>query len=78
VRVTASKLRANIYGILDQVLETGVPVEVIWKGKLLKIVPEQKPDKFSRLKKRNYIVGDPEDIVHLDWSSYWNELKNLE
>ena len=78
MRVTASKLRANIYGILDQVLETGVPVEVIWKGKLLKIVPEQKPDKFSRLKKRNYIVGDPEDIVHLDWSSYWNELKNLE
>jgi antitoxin (DNA-binding transcriptional repressor) of toxin-antitoxin stability system len=73
VKVTASKLRENIYGILDQVLETGTPVEVIRKGKVLKIVPEQKPDKLSRLKKRNYLVGDPEDIVHMDWSSEWTE-----
>ncbi len=71
--MTASKLRENIYGILDQVLETGTPVEVIRKGKVLKIVPEQKPDKLSRLKKRNYLVGDPEDIVHMDWSSEWSE-----
>jgi hypothetical protein len=73
VKVTASKLRENIYGILDQVLETGTPVEVIRKGKVLKIVPEQKPDKLSRLKKRKCIVGDPEDLVHLDWSSEWTE-----
>jgi len=73
VKVTASKLRENIYGILDQVLETGTPVEVIRKGKVLKIVPEQKPDKLSRLKKRKCIVGDPEDIVHMDWSSEWTE-----
>jgi antitoxin (DNA-binding transcriptional repressor) of toxin-antitoxin stability system len=77
VKVTASKLRENIYGILDQVLETGTPVEVIRKGKVLRIVPEQKPDKLSRLKKRDYLVGDPEDIVHMDWSSEWDELKNL-
>lgn len=73
MKVTASKLRENIYGILDQVLETGTPVEVIRKGKVLKIVPEQKPDKLSRLKKRDYLVGDPEDIVHMDWSSEWTE-----
>jgi Antitoxin Phd_YefM, type II toxin-antitoxin system len=73
VKVTASKLRENIYSILDQVLETGTPVEVIRKGKVLKIVAEEKPDKLSRLKKRNYLVGDPEDIVHMDWSSEWTE-----
>lgn len=77
VKVTASKLRENIYGILDQVLETGTPVEVIRKGKVLKIVPEQQPDKLSRLKKRNYLVGDPEDIVHMDWSSEWTEPKKF-
>jgi prevent-host-death family protein len=75
MRVTASKLRENIYGILDQALETGVPVEVARKGKVLRIVPETKPDKLSRLKKRNYLVGDPEDIVHMDWLSEWSELK---
>jgi hypothetical protein len=29
------------------------------------------------LKKRDCIVGDPEDFVHLDWTSEWTELKNL-
>ena len=75
MKVTASKLRENIYGILDQALETGIPVEVVRKGKILKIVPETKPDKLSRLKKRNYLVGDPEDIVHMDWLHEWSEFK---
>jgi hypothetical protein len=75
MRVTASKLRENIYGILDQALETGVPIEVIRKGKVLKIVPETKPDKLAGLKRRKCIVGDSEDIVHMDWLSEWSELK---
>lgn len=74
MKVTASKLRENIYGILDQALE-GVPVELVRKGKILRIVPEVTPDKLSRLKKRNCIVGDPDDIVHMDWLSEWTELK---
>ena len=77
MKVTASKLRENIYGILDQVLETGTPVEVIRKGKILKIVPEAKPDKLSKLKKRKCIIGDPEDIVHMDWLSEWTELEKF-
>jgi hypothetical protein len=53
-----------------------VPVEVIRKGKILKIVPEVKPDKLSRLKKRsNFIVGDSEDFVHMDWLHEWSEMK---
>jgi hypothetical protein len=35
--LTASKLRENIYKILDQILETGVPVEIERDGKLLRI-----------------------------------------
>ncbi len=75
MKVTASKLRENIYGILDEALATGVPVEVVRKGKILKIVPETKLDKLSKLKKRKYIIGDPEDLVHMDWLSEWSELK---
>ena len=60
---------------LIETLKTGVPVEVVRKGRILKIVPEAKPDKLSRLKKRNYIIGDPEDFVHIDWSKEWSELK---
>ncbi len=75
MRVSATKLRENIYSILDESLKTGVPVEVVRKGKILKIVPEQKPDKLSRLKKRNWLRGDPERIVHMDWLNEWSELK---
>jgi prevent-host-death family protein len=75
MRVTASKLRADIYNILDESLKTGLPVEVVRKGRVLKIVPEAKPDKLSRLKKRNYFVGDSDDVLRIDWLKEWNELK---
>jgi hypothetical protein len=75
MRVTASRLRADIYNILDETLKTGIPVEVVRKGRILTIIPESKPSKLSRLKKRDYIVGDSDDIIHMDWSKDWSELK---
>jgi hypothetical protein len=67
----ASSLRENIYRILDQVLETGVPVEIERHGKLLRIVPEEPRSKLDNLKARPYLLSDPEDLVHLDWSGEW-------
>lgn len=72
--LTASKLRENIYKVLDQVLETGVPVEIIRGRRRLKIVPgdDARASKLARLRPRPAaLVGDPEDIVHLDWSEGW-------
>jgi hypothetical protein len=70
--VTASKLRENIYRILDQVLETGVPVGVERRGKILKIVPTETSRKLDNLiDRKDFIRGDSEDLVHLDWSSAW-------
>ena len=51
--VTASKLRANIYNVLDKVLETGVAVEINRKGRTLKIIPVGRPSKLSNLKNHN-------------------------
>lgn len=75
MRLTASKLRENIYNVLDQALETGMPVEILRKGQVLRIVPPQVKSKLARLKKRKGIVGNPEDLVHLDWLKEWSELK---
>jgi hypothetical protein len=74
VRITASKLRENVYKILDQVLESGTPVEIERRGRRLRIVPaDHAPGrKLDRLEPHpDAIVGDPEDLVHLDWSSEW-------
>ncbi len=67
--ITASKLRANIYRSLDQVLETSVPVEIERHGRILKLVPTNTPGKLDYLIERStFLQCDPEDLVSLDWS----------
>jgi hypothetical protein len=75
VRITASKLRENVYRILDDAIANGTPVEVIRKGAVLKIVPEQRVSKLSRLKKRTGFDGDPDDIIGMDWLKEWTKIK---
>jgi hypothetical protein len=75
MRITASKLRENIYQILDEAISTGTPVEVIRKGSVLRIVPEQRVSKLSRLKKRKGFRGNPDDVIGMDWLKEWTELK---
>jgi hypothetical protein len=72
--VTASKLRENIYRILDEAITTGTPVEVVRKGTLLRIVPEKRASKLGRLKKRSGFNGDPDEIIKMDWRKDWSEL----
>lgn len=70
--VTPSHLRANLYQLLDQVLESGEPIEVLRKGKTLKIIPEYK-NRLTQLKPHSgYVNGEKEDIVHIDWSNEWH------
>jgi len=74
MKITASKLRENIYKILDQVLETGAPVDIERRGRRLRIVPADAPPrgKLDRLRPHpKTIAGDPEALVHLDWSGGW-------
>jgi antitoxin (DNA-binding transcriptional repressor) of toxin-antitoxin stability system len=71
MQVTASGLRQNIYKLLDKVIETGVPIEIIRKGKKLKIIPPEKKSKLNNLHKRDVIKGNPNELVHIDWSDEW-------
>ncbi len=71
--ITASALRSDVYNILDQVLESGEAVTIERNGRELKIVPVEKLSKLDRLVARpGFIIGDPEDLVHMDWSHEWN------
>jgi hypothetical protein len=81
MRVTATKLRQNIYAILDEALEKGIPVEVERKGKILKIVPEKTISKLDRIRPwPDLIVGDPEEFKNfkIDWEKDWHEPENLD
>lgn len=73
--LTASKLRANVYRLLDEVLETGEPLEIERNGEILVIAPKEKKrgSKLENLPRRKgFIIGDPDELIHIDWSSEWN------
>jgi hypothetical protein len=69
--ITASALRKNIWQLLDQVAESGAPLEIERKGRRLKIIAEQRSSKLSKIIKHPCIQGDPESLVHLEWADEW-------
>jgi hypothetical protein len=72
--IAASKLPANVYRILDEVIETGKPVEILYKGVILTVEPPKRVSKLAKLKKRpGLLAGDPDDIFHIDWLKEWRE-----
>ncbi len=70
--ITASAFRSNIYRLLDSVVEKGEPLSIERKGHLLKVICEDQPrGKLAQLSRHACIEGDPEAIVHTDWSGEW-------
>lgn len=70
--VTATELRQNIYRLLDQVLDSGEPLEIERNGRRLRVVPADVPNKLDLLEPHpDFIVGDPENLVHMDWYHEW-------
>ncbi len=60
----------NIFQILDKVAETGVSLEIKRKGK--RLIIRSAENKLDRLESHpEFIIGDPDDLVHIDWSAEW-------
>jgi hypothetical protein len=70
--LSATALRSKLYKVLDEILETGIPVVIERKGKKLKIVPADPLPTPRKLKAHpDYILTDPDELVHIDWSDTW-------
>ncbi len=71
--ITVTELRRNIYNLLDEVLITGIPIEINKGGKKLKITPVDKVNKLQNLASRpNVIKGNPDDLVGISWEKEVN------
>jgi hypothetical protein len=71
--ISATHLRGNVYRLLDEVLETGRPLEIERNGEILVVAPKETQSIWDRLPRREgFIVGDPDELIHIDWSSEWN------
>ena len=71
--ITPTELRGNIYQILDDILNTGVPVKISKGDRKLIITPLESTDKLRNLRKRKHVVkGNPEDLVNITWANEVN------
>ncbi len=60
----------TMYQLLERVVSSHIPVEIEFQGKRLRIsLEEPSNNKLASLEPHpDCLSGDPEDIVHLDWS----------
>jgi antitoxin (DNA-binding transcriptional repressor) of toxin-antitoxin stability system len=72
MNINATQLRRNLYRMLDHVLDSGEPVIIERRGRILKIVPEERSTIWDRLEPHDTVVGDSEELVDLSWQQSWN------
>jgi hypothetical protein len=69
--ITPSKLRKNLFNILDELIQTGKPIEIKRKNKILKITVEPPKSKLDNLKRRNILNCEPDEIIINNWEKEW-------
>ena len=70
--ISPSKLRSDIYRILDEILRTGTPIEVTRRGRRLRIVPVEPSSRLDALTPHpDAAVGDPADLAEVGWAGEW-------
>ena len=71
-KASSSNIQKDILGLLDKVAKTGIPLEIERKGKRLLITPAEKLRNLDCLNEHpDFIIGNPDDLVHIDWSAEW-------
>ena len=74
--MSITALRQQLFKVVDQVIATGIPVEIKRNGHIVKIVLDDKKSKLGNLVKHDCIVGDSEKLVDLSLQE-WDEERNL-
>lgn len=71
--MTATELRKNIYRVLDEVLESGLPQAVQRSGRTLMIVPADGPRlRLADLPRREALTCSPDELVERSWKREWS------
>ena len=66
--VTPTQLRADIYNLLDEIIKTGLPLEVKKGNKKFQITLVEKVNKLDNLIYRPELIqGDPDELVKINW-----------
>jgi hypothetical protein len=70
--MTATQLRKDIYRVLDEVLDTGVPQEVLRGERRLMIVPAVGARlRLAELPRREALACTPDELIETSWDGEW-------
>ena len=69
--ITPSKLRENLYNILDSVIETKEPLEVKRNGQILMIVPEHKKSRLKAIQPKKITSYTDDELINASWEGEW-------
>lgn len=72
--INPSEFRKDVYGIIKQVSATGEPVQIeTRRGEVLQLSRVRTGSRFDNIVPMPaLIVGDPEELVSIDWSEDWD------
>lgn len=71
--ITPKELRGNLDNLLDEILRTGIPLEIERGGKRLRIIPVEPLDKLENLVHRPHVIlGDADTLVDINWEQEVN------
>ncbi len=71
-RLTATRLRSELFATLDQVVATGEAVEIRRPGGSVRIVRENFSSRLAALKPHPGVInGDAEELANLSWEQDW-------
>jgi hypothetical protein len=73
--MSLTALRQQLFKVVDQVIATGIPIEIKRNGHIVKIVLDDKKSKLGNLVQHDCIVGDPEALIDLHLQQWSEESK---
>ncbi len=81
MKITSTEFRKNLFQIVERAIQ-GEFVEVLHKGRSVRLVPGDRPSKMSRLIQRDTIHGTLEDLdrgqrqlddeMRTSWDEKWD------
>jgi antitoxin (DNA-binding transcriptional repressor) of toxin-antitoxin stability system len=71
--ITVTEFRGKMFRLLDDVLKTGVPIEITKGKQRLRITPVKTRNKLDNLVPRPEVIrGNPDDLTDISWERELN------
>jgi hypothetical protein len=69
--ITPSKLRDNLYNLLDEVLTTGKPIDIARNGQVLHIVTDRPLPRLNGIVAKKISNATDDELVNSNWEAEW-------